>query len=91
MNLIEAREITGEERDRLLALEEDTFADLKAIEVSPKSLSKAVSAFANTGGGDLYIGIGETEFFGMKTRHWRGFKDQESANGLIHTTMRSIN
>lgn len=85
MNLIEARQITGEERDRLLALEEDTFSDLKAVDVSPKSLSKAISALANTAGGDLYIGIGETEFFGSKTREWRGFKDQEAANGHIQS------
>lgn len=85
MNLIEARTITSEERDRLLSLEEDSFADLKAIEVSPKSLSKAISALANTAGGDLYIGIGETEFHGMKSRLWRGFADQEAANGVIQS------
>jgi ATP-dependent DNA helicase RecG len=85
MNLIEAREITGEERDRLLALEEGTFADLKATTVSSKSLSKAMSGFANTAGGDLYIGIGEEEFFGVKARQWRGFKDQEAANGHLQS------
>ena len=85
MNFIGVLEITGEERDRLLAIEEDTFCDLKAIEVPPKKLSKTISAFANTAGGDLYIGIGEFEFFGTKTRHWRGFKDQEAANGHIQS------
>jgi len=85
VSTIDLREITGEERDRLLALEEDTFSDLKATEISPKKLSKTISAFANTAGGDLYVGVGESEFFGTKTRQWRGFDDQEEANGHLQS------
>ena len=85
MDFIIASEITGVERDRLLVLEEDTFNDLKGIEVSTKKLSAAISAFANTAGGDLYIGISEAELMGVKTRYWRGFKDQEAANGHIQS------
>jgi ATP-dependent DNA helicase RecG len=85
MDFITANEITGAERDRLLTLEEDTFCDLKAIEVSTKKLSAAISAFANTAGGDVYIGISESEFMGAKFREWRGFKDQEAANGHIQS------
>lgn len=82
---IEVVEITGAERDRLLALEEGHFADLKAIEVSTKKLGRAVSAFANATGGDLYVGIGESEFMTAKMRTWRGFQDQESANGHLQS------
>lgn len=85
MDFISANEISGGERDRLLALDEDTFCDLKGVEVSPKKLSAAISAFANTAGGDLYIGIAETEFMGVKTRYWRGFKDPEAANGHLQS------
>lgn len=85
MDFITAHEITGVERDRLLTLEEDTFNDLKGMEVSTKKLSAAVSAFANTAGGDLYIGIAEYEFMGVKMRNWRGFVDQEAANGHIQS------
>ena len=85
MDFITATEITGGERDRLLTLEEDTFNDLKAVAVSPKKLSVAISAFANTAGGDLYIGIAETEIMGVKTRYWHGFADQEAANGHIQS------
>lgn len=85
MDFITAYEITGTNRDHLLTLEEDTFNDLKAIEVSTKKLSAAVSAFANTAGGDLYIGIAESEFMGVKMRNWRGFNDQEAANGHIQS------
>jgi len=33
----------------------------------------------------VYIGIAETEFMGLKSREWRGFKDQEAANGHIQS------
>ena len=82
---IDVIEITGAERDQLLALEEGHFADLKDIEVSTKKLGRAVSAFANATGGELYVGIGESEFMGTKIRTWRGFQDQEAANGHIQS------
>ena len=82
---IDRIEITGSERERLLALEEGHFADLKSIEVQPKKLAKTVSAFANAAGGDLYIGIAESEIHGAKVRQWRGFTDQEAANGHLQS------
>ena len=82
---IEVIEITGAERDRLLSLEEGHFAELKAIAVSTKKLGKTVSAFANATGGDLYVGIGETEVLGTKVRTWHGFGDQEAANGHLQS------
>lgn len=85
MAAIDVIEIAGVERDRLLTLEEGHFGDLKAVEIAPKKLAKTISAFANASGGDLYVGIGEQEFFGGKTRYWRGFKDQEAANGHLQS------
>jgi ATP-dependent DNA helicase RecG len=82
---IELIEISGGQRDKLLVLEEGHFADLKAIAVSTKKLGKTVSAFANAAGGDLYIGIGETELMGVKVRTWHGFRDQEAANGHLQS------
>ena len=67
----------------LLAIEEGHFVDLKAIEVTPTSITKAVSAFANTSGGELFIGVDELVGATGKERNWRGFADEESANGLI--------
>ena len=58
---VDVIEVTGAERDRLLTLEEGHFAELKAIAVSTKKLGRTVSAFANATGGDLYVGIGETD------------------------------
>jgi ATP-dependent DNA helicase RecG len=82
---IEVIEVTGAERDRLLTLEEGHFAELKAIAVSTKKLGRTVSAFANATGGDLYVGIGETELLGAKIRTWHGFNDQEAANGHLQS------
>jgi ATP-dependent DNA helicase RecG len=82
---IEVIEITGAERNRLLVLEEGHFAELKAIQVATKKLGRTVSAFANATGGDLYVGIGETELLGSKIRTWHGFNDQEAANGHLQS------
>lgn len=82
---IDVLEISGEKRDQLLALEEGHFTELKALEVSTKKLGRTISAFANSAGGDLYIGIGETELVGVKIRTWRGFPDQEAANGHLQS------
>ena len=82
---IELIEITGPQRDRLLALEEGHFVELKGIGVSTKKLGRTVSAFANSAGGDLYIGITETDLLGSKVRTWHGFRDQEAANGHLQS------
>ena len=84
-HVVDEISIAGEERERLLTLEEGHFGDLKSADVSPKKLAKTISAFANTAGGDLYVGIRESEFFGAKTREWYGFSDQEAANGHLQS------
>jgi ATP-dependent DNA helicase RecG len=78
---ITASPITPEQALRILKIEEDQFADVKAIEVTPAKLSKTISAFSNTDGGDLFVGIDEAG--AQKTRTWRGFVDQEAANGHL--------
>ncbi len=74
--------ITEKEAEALLAVEEGQFSDVKAKAISPSKLSHTISAFANTDGGDLYIGIGEELLGGnVKKRTWDGFSDVEDANG----------
>jgi ATP-dependent DNA helicase RecG len=65
----------------LLAREEGHFSDLKAIEIKPAKLTRSMSAFANADGGELYIGIDEDQ--ATRERSWRGFNDQEAANGHL--------
>lgn len=82
---IEIVEITGAQRDPLLALDEGHFVELKGTGVSTKKLGRTVSAFANSAGGDLYVGIAETDLLGSKVRTWHGFRDQEAANGHLQS------
>ncbi|WP_434733919.1 ATP-binding protein [Rhizobium sp. YTUHZ044] len=67
----------------LLDLHEGHFADLKSSEIAPAKLAKTFSAFANTGGGDVYIGIEEVVTTDGKERIWKGFADQEAANPIF--------
>jgi Putative DNA-binding domain len=77
-------DITTVERARLLAIEEDHFSDLKGKDIKPGKVTDSVSAFANAGGGDIYIGIEEIDK-AKKLRSWDGFDTIESANAHIQT------
>jgi ATP-dependent DNA helicase RecG len=77
-------EIDEAQAERVTFIEEGQFSEAKAKEISPSKLSRTISAFANTDGGDLYIGIGEQVLGGnAKRRFWDGFPDPESANGHL--------
>ncbi len=72
------------EADRLMQIEEGEYSDVKSILIAPGKLTHTISAFANTDGGDLYIGIREQMLGGnVKTREWAGFIDVEAANGHL--------
>lgn len=81
--MIETKEINEKQRNHILSIEEDHFRDLKAIDIKPAKLTKTISAFANTVGGEIYVGVDEGEASGVKHRQWRGFSDVEAANGHI--------
>lgn len=72
-------QISPDDATKLLDKPEGHFADFKAIEISPAKLTRSISAFANADGGELFVGVDETQ--GGMT--WRGFADVEDANGLI--------
>lgn len=82
MNM-QVRALSDEEAAVLIQFEENHFQDVKAREIAPSKLSRSFSAFANTASGDLYIGVDESVVDGVKTRAWRGFTDQEEANGIF--------
>lgn len=73
-------QISDAEVKKILNLEENDFADLKAKEVRPGKLTEDIAAFANSDGGELFIGVDELEVDGEKVRKWRGFRDVEEAN-----------
>lgn len=73
--------ISQEEIDNLLLVQEDWLIDKKGKDIKPAKLSKTVSAFANTNGGDIYLGISHAE---DKTVYfWDGFDSEESMNQHI--------
>ncbi len=85
--LVEAAIVIDESQaDLVTYIEEGQFSDVKGAGISPSKLSHTVSAFANTDGGDLYVGITEHLLGGnVKKREWAGFPDVEAANGLIQS------
>ncbi len=80
---IEVVEITSDQLNQILVAEESHFLDLKSIDIQPGKLCKFIAGFANADGGELFIGIDEDTVEGKKTRAWRGFTDQEAANGHL--------
>lgn len=80
---ISVRPLSEGQVSSLLAIEESHFVDLKAREILPGSLTKTVSAFCNTAGGEIFIGVSEVEGAAGTERLWRGLPNQEAANAFI--------
>lgn len=80
---MEVRKISDEEADLILSMEETHFRDVKAREIAPAKLSMSVSAFANTAGGELFVGVAEKRQGELKVTEWLGFADQEAANPIL--------
>lgn len=81
--MIQTISITDEQKEKILKLSENHFNDLKSKDIAPASLTKTISAFSNAVGGELYIGIDEVDKNGVEEREWRGFINEEEANGHI--------
>ena len=75
--------ISDNELSKLLQIVEGHFCELKAIEIAPGKLTRTISAFSNSEGGEVFVGIDEDKETG--TRTWRGFDTPETANGHIQT------
>lgn len=73
--------MTEEKVVDLFQLKESYFVDFKAKDITGSKLSHTISAFANSSGGDIYVGIREEN--DTKIKHWEGFYDIETANHLI--------
>jgi len=73
-------DISQNERDNVLRLDETHFCDFKAIEIAPAKLTRTIAAFSNAEGGEVYIGIGQD---GTRKTSWAGFPTPESANGHL--------
>ena len=78
---LSVQSLTEEQAVKIIAMDEGQFSEVKSALISPSGLTKPISAFANTDGGDLYIGI--SEIGDKRDRKWEGFKDQEAANAHL--------
>ncbi|MEJ7624167.1 MAG: ATP-binding protein [Pyrinomonadaceae bacterium] len=80
----DAELINDAQAELILNVGEGSFSEVKAIQISPGRLSQTISAFANTDGGELYVGIAERQLGGnVKKRDWAGFVNIEAANGHL--------
>ena len=83
---IETIAISEPEAELVEQIAEGQYSEVKAIQISPGKLTKAISAFANTDGGDVYVGVDEIQLGGgVKKRRWNGFHDVEAANSHLQT------
>ncbi|MGW5096019.1 ATP-binding protein [Streptomyces nodosus] len=79
---IQVMPVAASDVSKILDLDEAHFSDLKSVDITPGKLTKAIAAFANADGGELYVGVDEVDKE-RKIRKWRGFPDPEAANGHI--------
>ncbi|WP_440954540.1 ATP-binding protein [Methanosarcina sp. Mfa9] len=77
--IIERKPIENEE-NFLLESQEDHFFDIKSSEIQPKKLQESFVSFANSDGGDLWIGIEDKKRDGERIK---GFTSIEGANDII--------
>jgi len=68
----------------LLDLDEDHFNDIKSKRIAPAKLQETLVAFANSDGGDLYVGIEDKSAQGERIV---GFAEPEEANAIISTLL----
>ena len=76
--------ISDRQLQEVLSYTEGHFCDVKAKEIKPSKLTKAISAFANADGGEVYIGIAESDTVTLPFPYkWQGFTDPEAANAHL--------
>jgi ATP-dependent DNA helicase RecG len=81
---MEVIQLTQEEEKKILDLREDHFNDVKGKLIMPAKLQEVFVAFANSDGGDIYIGVEDPSQSGERIN---GFATQEDANAMIETLL----
>ncbi|TFL14189.1 ATP-dependent DNA helicase RecG [Pusillimonas caeni] len=80
--MTEKKRITEDDLNRYLSAEEGPYFDLKHSDIAPAKLTKTISAFCNSAGGEILVGIGEDKAE-EKSRYWAGYDDMESTNAVF--------
>jgi ATP-dependent DNA helicase RecG len=77
---VEIIEVDSARLAHLLRQQEGHFLDFKGTAISPAKLTKAISAFGNADGGELFVGVDETS---PGVFEWNGFARPEDANAHV--------
>lgn len=80
------RQLSSKELESILDRDEGHFFDIKAKQVSPARIERALVAFANADGGELYIGIRDKK----ETDRVDGFESEEEMNGVFQAINRIV-
>ena len=80
---MQTRKLDRSDALSLAEKEESHFFDIKAIEVSGKSLQKVTVALANSDGGQVLVGIDDKKAQTNSEKRWRGFTDLEQMNAHL--------
>ena len=75
--------IDSQQLDVLLSIQESHFVDVKSAQITPAKLSQSISGFANSGGGEIYVGIAEGPTEDRNARKVDGFTNVEAANPIF--------
>ena len=70
--------ISSTDVEKIVALSENWIMDMKGKDIKPAKLSRTVSAFANSNGGEIYLGISHLD--DKDQYFWDGYKNEESFN-----------
>lgn len=75
--------ISSQDALAIAAADEGHFLDKKAKEISGKSLQKLAVGFANSDGGEIYVGILDKKDEPDVEKRWNGTEKPEDYNGLL--------
>lgn len=70
--------ISSMDAEKIVALSESWIVDMKGKDIKPAKLSRTVSAFANSNGGEIYLGISHLD--DKDQYFWNGYVNEESFN-----------
>lgn len=82
--MIATRKPFENEEKSLLESDEDHFLDFKSLRISPNKLQESFVSFANSDGGDLWVGVEDKKCTGERIS---GFIFKEDANNIITTLL----
>ena len=70
--------ISNTDAEKIVALSESWLMDMKGKDIKPAKLSRTVSAFANSNGGEIYLGISHLD--NKNQYFWDVFINEERFN-----------